>query len=198
VSHKKRTSKREAKNVRAVEESYQDSIIQKVKDLIRVENMQEFVEVPSDRELVLLTDKAITELNTTSPMTPDFTLEKWLSTSDTSMLLTKMLLCNMIELILADYAHKGIDAHSIEDIQVSDRSERYQALYDRCDKEGLKENVSNYKVSKGLGVEAEEKLAKGVVRSVKQVGYDDRLIASSYSSSRFGITSRCGITKIRW
>lgn len=153
--------------------SYREvTVIEVVRTLFRGANMQEFVEEPTDREYTMIMNKAITELNQINPITTDRKYAEWVASQDPFQLLCRMTMCGVIELVLQDYAHKGIESHNIEDIAVGDRTSRYDSLLTMCNKDQLREDVRGYKKSKNLGVDIEEGLAMGTVRCARMNDFD--------------------------
>jgi len=184
---------------RARVKSKELSVIDKVRQLYREYELQEFVEAPSDEQYVLLVDKAINELNMIDPVTLNLDYTAWVFTPDAEMLLVRMTLCVTVEHLLASYTHKGIEAHSIEDIQVSDRTQRYEALLQRCDKDGLKNSVKAYKTAKGLGVDTEkEGLFMGKVREVHLNDFDILSSINFRGTNNLTIRPSVGVKLVKW
>jgi len=149
------------------------NIIDVIKTMFRSNNMQEFVEEPSDREYSFIINKSVTELNQINPVTVDLDYNSWVGSQDSFVLLSKMAICNTIEMVLTDYAHKGLESHSIEDLAVGDRTSRYDSLHTLCNKDQIKEETTHYKKARGIGVDVESGKAEGSLGCVRINDFDD-------------------------
>ena len=134
-----------------------------IRGLLRSPSMQEFVEEPSSRELAMMTNQALANLNNVNPVT-SLTLSNISTKKTLYELLVKQVMVEFLKLIIADYTHTGITDSSIEDIPVQDRQPRYEALLALLDEAKLSESISRQKKALGIGVDTEAGKAMGRIR----------------------------------
>lgn len=143
---------------------YTTGVVENLKMVFRATEMQEFVEVPTDEEFVLLVNKTVNDLNVVNPVTHTWTLEThYLVDSSLYSSLLEMGTINLIKHVIQAYVHKGIADTSIEDINIQDRQPRYEAMLQVLNEDDVKNKISNYKKSIGAGVDVEAGLSQGSV-----------------------------------
>lgn len=139
-------------------------INENIRELLRANSMQEFVAIPSDRELAMLMNQAMSNLNNVNPVTTLVTSEA-MKKRNLYELLIRLTMIEFIKIIIIDYTHTGISDTSIEDIAVIDRQPRYEALLAMLDEAKVLEAISRVKKALGIGIDVEVGKAMGKIRT---------------------------------
>lgn len=143
------------------------SIEENILALFRSDKMCEFVEPPSKREMTMIVNSAVSELNAVNPVT-DLTITDFLKNTNLYQVLLRMSLIGAIKMIIVDYTHSGIPDTSIEDLPVPDRQPRYENYLQLLNEDQLKNNCSNFKKAMGIGHDVDEGVARGSIRDVNR------------------------------